>query len=152
MLQPLQQWYCDECFEVIEQATEGYVVWNSDEEGRNYGFKVIHKVKCDNHELPRSSALEDFLGADGQNKLLSMLSYGIIARLRSGCPTEQRIADIDSFVDLFRRMQVPYYEEARQRMLDPRNLDEWSGVNEIYPYQVFVLREVAAGKLDVVKK
>lgn len=58
---------------------------------------------------------------------------------------------MDEYVDLFRRMQVPHYEDARQRYLDPRNLEKWTGVNEIYPYLGEVVREIAAGKLDSIE-
>jgi hypothetical protein len=42
MLEPLGQWYCDECGEVIASPQAGCVEWEVDNEGRGWGFRILH--------------------------------------------------------------------------------------------------------------
>jgi len=145
-LKPLGQWYCDVCGQIIEKPEDGYVVWGRDEENRRLetGFKIIHQRRCDKGRLPSSSALSEFLGQDGLNKLLGMfLSNGPIRALVSRGPSEHSVADMDEFVDFFRRVQTRYYEEARCYFQKQELLDHFSDSNEIQPYQEDVLKRIA---------
>jgi hypothetical protein len=47
------------------------------------------------------------------------------------------------FVDLFRRAQTPWYEEARTRFQDSRVLEWFGGNNEHAPYIPKTLEEIA---------
>jgi len=141
MLKPLSQWYCDVCDKIIEKPEDGYVIWMNDENYRDYNFKIIHQSKCDNHEFPSSMDINSFLGEEGRNMLLSFLSIGPIKH-NIGQRGGMRIKNMDEFVDFFRRMQVPYYEEARKRFHNSNLLDDFSDANEIYSYQVKVLKKI----------
>ena len=144
MLKPLEQWYCDVCGEVIEKPEDGYVLWGhtKGEIHLETGFKIIHQSRCDNDRLPNSSHLPDFLGQDGLNKLLGQfLSIGPIQAHLSG-PSGPRVADIDEFVDFFRRLQVPYYEQARCYFHDPEFLEQYHDTNEIQAYFPEVLKKI----------
>lgn len=132
MLDPLRQWYCDTCGGVIAEPHLGYVIWKMDDEGRNCGFKVIHQSICDRKGYSLSGDIKSFLGEDGLNHLLSFLSIGPIkTRLREKNVCE--VADLDEFVDLMRRMQLPFYEEARRRFSDEDVLYRFADANEEYP-------------------
>lgn len=138
MLKPLEQWYCDVCGEIIERPKDGYVIWkreHSDTElGKEYGFKIIHQNKCDKdrQNYPSSMHLDAFLGHDGMAYLLSFLSIGPV-KAHLGQTYNAKL-DMDEFVDFFRRLQVPNYEEARRRFSHPDFLDFNSDNNEVGPY------------------
>lgn len=133
MTKPLTQWYCDVCGGLIKNVKDGYVVWDTDKEGKVTVIKVIHQSKCDDDSLPNSTALEDFLGTDGLSHLLSLMSAGPI--INNGKNRYKKgFADIDVFVDLVRRLHVPNYEEARRRFSDSELRSDYYDANEIAPY------------------
>ncbi|MDD4456999.1 MAG: hypothetical protein PHC98_05350 [Syntrophotalea acetylenica] len=133
MLKPLQQWYCDVCGEIIEKPSDGYVIWKRGADLKSSDFKIIHQGKCDLNSHIASSALSDFLGQDGMAYLTSFLSHGPV-RVRLSGPSSCEIKDMDEFTDFFRRLQLPYYEEARRRFSAPKVLERLSDWNEIAPY------------------
>lgn len=135
---PLTRWKCDHCGEMIESAEDGYVVWEDSASG-DAGFEIIHHGRCDKSGKSNSGALRNVLGSDGLAKLTSHLSYGI---LKEGFG-QPMIADMDGFVDFFRRVQLPYYEEARTGLLSEQ--EEWSDANEVRPYLQDVLQRIAKG-------
>lgn len=141
MLEPLKQWFCDVCGDIIEKPEDGYVIWQHDENRLEFDFKVIHHVKCDTKAYPLSMHLDYFLGEDGRNSLLSFLSIGTI-KINLGQRTVFRVKDIDEFVDFFRRMQVPYYEEARTKFGEGELLDYFSDSNEENPYLSDTLKSI----------
>ena len=57
---------------------------------------------------------------------------------------DRGVADLDEFVDLVRRFQIPYYEEARRHFSDPEVLDEFAEANEVYPYKPKVLKGIVS--------
>ncbi len=141
MLSPLQQWFCDTCGGVIEKPEDGYVIWRQDKDNLDFDFKIIHQSRCDNSRYSSSAALGDFLGTEGLNILLSLLSYGQI-KSNNGSLGGNSIKDMDEFVDFFRRLQTPYYEEARRHFWNGDLLADFSDANEMYPYQVEVLQRI----------
>ena len=143
MHQPLTKWFCDNCGEVIENVDVGHVVWKRDQDLREYDFKIIHR-KCDeSNQFPCWDSLKDFLGPDGLSHLLSFLSLGPFLS-RPGVSSTLGLANNDQFVDLVRRVQLPYYEEARQYFLREGMTDRMAGENEMSPYRVESLRELIA--------
>lgn len=135
---PLTVWTCDTCGEPITSVADGYVEWLQDSEGAR-AFRLVHHASasprrasdpegCYEHgrahgrnDLP----LRDFLNAPGIARLLGILEEGV--------------ADLPLFLDLFRRVQVPRYEEARPLLADARqtgDLDEYGD----YAYFPDVLR------------
>jgi hypothetical protein len=147
---PLQaaftRFYCDVCGESIDDVARGYVVWKS--VTHPSGFMIIHQKICDpKGEYSASSALRDFLGVDGLAKLTSFLSAG---ELKMGQGTEDacRIApaEMDHFIDFFRRVQLPYYEDARRRFSEDEVIQDLSDASEVYPYLERTLRRLSSGK------
>lgn len=136
---PLTRWYCDVCKKPIEDIDRGYVIWRSDEAGKDRDFKIIHQIDCDIDSFPSSLPLRDFLGPRGLVVLTSLLSPGPI-KMHFG-PGYNRVADMDGLVDLMRRVQVPHYEEARHRLFsNEKYLDDNDDANEVGPYLVDQLR------------
>mgnify|MGYP003351512562 CR=1 FL=1 len=133
MDKPLTVWYCDICGGRIEDINEGYVIWKTSPGIRAENLTVIHQTKCDSNDFPASAALKDFVGPEGLAYLLSFLSLGPIMA-RRGQKSHSSVVDLDGFVDFVRRVQTPYYEEAR-RAFGAEKLREWfSDSNEVAPY------------------
>lgn len=135
MDKPLTKWYCDVCGGVIDDVKKGYVIWRTTNAGHQaHDFKIIHQNKCDLKSYHSSAALEDFLGQRGLAYLLAKLSHGPVITNLSGQGSPQRVADFDEYTDFVRRLQTPYYEEARRSFGNPEFLQDFNDSNEVYPY------------------
>ncbi|MDT3678901.1 MAG: hypothetical protein ROZ64_08705 [Burkholderiaceae bacterium] len=129
---PLTRWYCDTCEEQIEKAEDGYVVWKNPDSHGPHSFKIIHQRRCDPKRHHFSQALADFLGPDGLAHATTLLSVGTVMKrrgIKSSAP-----GDVDAWVDFVRRLQLPYYEEARRCFKDPEYRDDMSDANEVLSY------------------
>ena len=141
MLKPLQEWICDTCNKTISSAEDGYVIWRHDIDQRDFDFKIIHKFVCEPASYPSSVPLTEFIGSKGSTYLLSFISLGKIkarGRYRNYC----HVVDFDEFVDLYRRVQIPYYEEARTKFNTPALLADMEDASELHPYQEDVLKQI----------
>jgi hypothetical protein len=154
------EWTCDTCGEPVSDPARALVVWqvrHDEEDGPSLyrEFRIVHKT-FRNEADPRdcdpgneggftdSLELDNFLGADGLTRLLSFLSAGpLIGAGRSRIAPE----DLDGYVDLVRRIQVPNYDRARPRFGDETTLDWLSDANEIAPYTTGMLARIADGRL-----
>lgn len=123
MLRPLEQFKCDECGQTIDSPSDGYVEWEEVEEDGHYtvrGLRIVHKP----HASPNYGGCYRYEGSPyrldneltffleyPQQHLFSFLDPGIVHN------REQRnfnkVADFPAFVDFFKRLTIPYYEEAR---------------------------------------
>lgn len=136
--EPLTRWTCDTCHEDITDPERALLVYLEDgeEPWLRYDFRLVHKSIEDRRCDPGSRAgysssieLSALLGIDGLNYLLSFLSVGT---LKEG--GGMRVRDMDGFVDLVRRLQVPNYEAARARFHEHEVQERYSDANEILPY------------------
>ncbi|WCF11577.1 hypothetical protein NDS46_29975 (plasmid) [Paenibacillus thiaminolyticus] len=103
----MKEWICDKCGEVIEKAEDGYFEWKKNDADLNYGFRIVHFKTCQYNEnlfaedeYLQDLQLDEFVGADGLVRLLDLLS-------------KRKFRDINEFLEVFHRLQVPFYEEAR---------------------------------------
>lgn len=135
---PFSSWKCDVCGEKIEAVDDGYVIWHDTVNDGPHDFHVIHQSRCDDGKHHSSGALRDFLGADGLAKLTSMMSYGPLKGDEPG-----KLQHLAEFTDIFRRMQLPYYEEARQNFNLDSVRDDFSGATEVRPYMQDCLKDIA---------
>lgn len=141
MLIPLKQWVCDACKEIIEKHEEGNVIWEEDYQGLCINFKITHNIRCNKNPHSKTIDIESLIGVNGISKLLAFLTPGPIRR-SLGSTGQNEISDFDNFVDLFRRLQVPHYEEARIKFSNFMLLDEFSDANEYSPYQSEILKQI----------
>ena len=144
----IKQWICDVCGKIIETPEDGYVVWkwvcdNSENvaiEGK-FEYRIIHggSQHCDkDRTYTLSSALSDFLGYNGLVKLLSMIDAGPMHM-----PVfRERITNIRDYLEFFRRVQLPYYEEARLLWDIAYNDGFFDGGNEVWIYLPSTLEEI----------
>lgn len=151
---PLTHWTCDVCGEGITDPNSGLVVWRRGVNLSHYGFKVVHKsiggLDCDSGAAAGYTSNLDisaFLGEEGQARLLAFLRPGPLISDREGT-SRTHVEDTDEYVDLFRRFQTPWYEEARQKWDDSETQQKVADANEVYPYIPDVLVRVARGQLD----
>jgi hypothetical protein len=132
MDQPFRRFYCDVCGKPIDDLKRGYVIWKTDgPDHREHSFKIIHQKVCDQKDYGASMPLMDYLGPDGLSRLLAFLSYGPLAQTSE---KEKGPADMDEFVDLVRRLQIPHYEEARRKFSDEKVQHYHQGNNQVAPY------------------
>jgi len=137
---PLTRWYCDTCGEQIEKAEDGYVIWNDMGPEGPRSYKIIHQGRCDQRETHNSSAaLTDYLGADGLAIATAHVSIGAVKK-RMGAG-DSAPGDVDAWVDFVRRVQLPYYEEARRCFGHPEYRERMSDSNEVAPYLEETLKD-----------
>lgn len=138
-MEPLRQWICDVCGRVIEKPEDGYVVWGTNEQGKIDKIRILHKnnhvngcvTGCDHdHRYPLSLPVESFLGDDGKVLLLSLIDPGSNFQAEY----QEHIANMRLFLEFFRRVQLPYYEEARLYWEKARVDGYFAGANEIWTY------------------
>lgn len=151
-LKPLEQWICDECNEVIAKVGDGYVEWLHPLDGKAHGFRIIHHAphsprRQDDPPSERSRggncyrytnapgrmdiSLDSYAGANGLPTLLRLVDIGPYHDENYSGPMAR---DLREWTELFRRLQLPYYEEARlywQRALEDGYFD---GANEVWIY------------------
>lgn len=136
--EPLTRWRCDVCEKWITSAEDGYVLWEVEPNGV-CDFQIVHQGECDADIASRSEALPSFLGPNGLARLTAFLSLG---PARPGS-RPVHATDADGWVDLVRRVQLPFYEEARAELQRKSAAGEYGGWNEAAPYLQENLRGLA---------
>ncbi len=142
-LEPLQQFFCDQCGQLIEEPEHGYVEWHID----NSGWHIVHHANYSPLQpekncyagFDKTIALTRFLGPAGMAYIIGFLDVGehlpdVEKRIRA--------ADIREFVEFVRRVTLPYYEEARQYWDEAKRGGFFEGANESWPYAPDVLKQV----------
>ena len=125
-LEPLNQWICDRCYQVIKSSEEGLVEWLMEkDEGTGiplvaFGFRITHHAMSSpsaphgNCRLYRDRGcdahLREFVGSEGLAMLTHFLDPGPGERDYKG----PEVRSVREWLELFRRIQLPGYEEARQ--------------------------------------
>lgn len=137
-LQPLKQWICDRCAGLIERPEDGCVHWRRDEARRFYEFTIIHRVRssplggdfgCHPQRIEQDADVLVMLGHRGLVRLLAMMDVG-----RYHDPDGRdvgQVKDIRGWTEVFRRLHLPYYEEARLYFEEVRASGDFDGINEI---------------------
>lgn len=123
---PLKQWICDTCGELIPLPEAGYVEWLDD--GAELGardFYVVHHgpaspkhpqghcYQHEDHKDRRDLPVDRFLGDAGLSYLLSFLDHGKEFDPKGKHPPRVKGGNRE-WVELVRRLHLPYFEEARQ--------------------------------------
>lgn len=157
-MEPLKQWICDTCGELIESPEDGFVEWLSPMEEGVREFRIVHHAPkspywegrgrgrdCYHHTKHpnrRDLHLEDFIGPDGLVLLLSFLDVGDV--LDPDFEHPPKVGDMRNFIETFRRLQLPGYEEARRYFREASNSGDFDGANELTPYLQDKMRNIIA--------
>ncbi|MBA4316776.1 MAG: hypothetical protein C0412_00090 [Flavobacterium sp.] len=131
MLTPLNQFICDHCKNIIRNPEEGYLSWI--ENNTEYGIRIVHNLHSDhyahtnrkcfpNDPDPLDGELGQFLGASGLGLLTHIMYNKETQTLLSGTWS--------NFFEIIRRLQIPYYEEARAYFNKANEQGVFSDVNE----------------------
>jgi hypothetical protein len=149
---PSRQWICDSCCEVIQKPEHGYLEWKRDpEQGsgprHRAGFRIVHHALHSPHRTEKHQRgdgtncyykksdrggdfeLTHFLGPDGLVALTAWIDVGEEKDPEYSGPA----VDLREWTVLFRRLHVPYYEEARQ-YFDRASRDHFGESNEVTFY------------------
>lgn len=133
-------WRCDACATpvtadggVLAYLTQGRPPFAS---GR---FRILHAPcgMAEDAELV-TVRLSACLDRDGLSLMLAFLSAGPGRRDETG-PT---VDDVDEFVDVIRRLHVPFYEPARLRFGEPQVQRTLRRADRASPYQSAALRSL----------
>ena len=125
-LEPLEQFFCDSCGEIILTPEEGWVEWignTFDAKYLTYGYRIVHHASasprkeegmdCYNYTKQigvNDRNLKSFMGDNILIALYNFLDKGSHKRQNYLGPD---VEDMREFVDFMRRLTIPYYEEAR---------------------------------------
>ncbi|MEW6436217.1 MAG: hypothetical protein AB1508_03490 [Pseudomonadota bacterium] len=114
-IKPLTHWKCDSCDELVTKET-GWLEWIEEDDIRNSKAKEFHivhnKKECfhhSNHPGRKDNHLGECLGYNGLQYLLEIA--------HNGGAGKHSIHDASEYVELIRRLHVPYYEEARMNFV-----------------------------------
>lgn len=134
-------WRCDGCGTVV--AADGGVLAFRTQPHPPYssgGFMILHASCLGPVEAEYGTVqLSACLDRDGLSLLLAFLSAG------PGRPDEPgpTVQDMDEFVDVIRRLHIPFYEPARPRFDDPPVRRALRRADRVSPYQSTALRRLA---------
>ena len=149
MLEPIQQWICDSCSEIISTHEQGYVEWMETDK-KMHSFRIVHHAPYSPRKQKGSSCyyanserggdlhLRDLVGAQGLLILTSWIDRGEWHTSKYEGP---RVRDLREWTTLCRRLQVPYYEEARRYREELSEVYS-DGANEIYLYLPETLKHI----------
>lgn len=157
MLKPLEQFICDTCGGIIEKPEDSYVEFIRESGDLAHSFNIVHHApkspyyeednssrskNCYQHtnEIGRSdSHLNDFLGTKGIAYITSFIDVG-----------EYHIPEYDGvrfkngreFATFIRRVQIPYFEEARHHFDKAIQDGLIDGQNELAIFDADFLKEI----------
>lgn len=137
-LKPLRQWKCDVCGEIIERPEDGYVQWKRNDDMQIEDFIIVHHKTASPKKNSRRGCykydsdcdLESFLGEKGIVELHALLDPGEYHMPEF----KSFVADLRKWLDFYKRLQLPYYEEARQYWDNAMHDGYFGDSNEIYIY------------------
>jgi hypothetical protein len=148
-MHPLSSWVCDTCGQKITEPQSANVISRVLDDDATAEYRIVHKNMggrtCDpgaKGGFLHNMSLDTYLGPDGLAWILSELSLG---PLREG-QGQPRVDDVNQFVDFVRRVQTPWYEEARRRFGERSVQDALSDANEVLPYLPETLERIAKGE------
>jgi hypothetical protein len=154
MLIPLKEFICDTCGEIIEKPEDGYVEWVYSDDGMQTQFNIIHHGgssprKKYNHDgcyqhANRNGRMDEPLNhcLDPNRMMAFLLRFIDMGRYHD--PSGKYIAkvNISEYVELVRRLTIPYYEEAKVYWNEAISDGYFDGDNEINIYTVYFLKGI----------
>lgn len=114
-LQPLKQWICDTCGETINKPEDGWWEFLQDKDDLIFGFRIVHhKESCmyDSQKLRRKNL------SDGHSSLDHVVKPGYFGHMLQWLELSEtkKMNDhfvMTEFIEIMRRLYLPYWEEAR---------------------------------------
>jgi hypothetical protein len=151
MLIPLKQFICDACKNVIEVPEKGWLEWITDPGTRMaHSFHIVHHFPAS----PKEGQVRCYLHHDAQGRsdeplasVMSSLIPNLLMHLDVGAYHNPnyvgpRVGDMRNYVEIFRRLTIPYYEEARLCWEDGIEGGDFDMHNEVSIFQEEFLKEL----------
>jgi hypothetical protein len=134
-MEPLRQFICDTCGELITEPDQGFIEWETDyvsgRKARN--FKIVHhalhspRVGEGCYVIDSASAhLQDMLGDRGIVRLINFIDVGEYLQPDYRGPD---VNDLREFTEFMRRLTIPHYEEAKMYWADAMSAGDFDGAN-----------------------
>lgn len=159
MLNPLTQFICDTCGEIINSPKEGWIEWISPWESEDdkrlcFDFRIVHHLTssplginsndgCYQHTdaIGRSDLnLDNFTNKEtGMAHILKFLDVGPYHEQNYEGPY---IKDMREYVEIIRRLTIPYYEEARLYWSQALEDGYFDDANEVWMYKTDNLKQL----------
>lgn len=137
---------CDTCGDLIDDPGRALVINRLTNDNVPHDFKIVHKNmdgrQCDpgaNAGYIHNLELDAYLGPRGVLRLLSLISPGPAI---STSNFESYQVDREEFAELFRRVQIPMYEQARRHFATARGREILAGANAVSAYSPGTLRDL----------
>ncbi|MBA7711237.1 hypothetical protein ES703_120192 [subsurface metagenome] len=117
---PLKQWICDSCGKIIKKPKDGWYEWYSDNKtALHTGFRIVHhrpncmyddKALHQQNRSEHSLPLSYVVGSAGRSAGLGYFLFSIVLAEKKEV---YKLADIEEYIEIIRRLYLPYWEEAR---------------------------------------
>jgi hypothetical protein len=139
-MEPLEQFICDTCDTIIEKVENGAIEYLSsyDKDGKQLplkSFRICHaKSQCYKHLNTSGKCSRMLSEFNEENKVILLLE--LIDREYVSYDLES----LKEFLELFRRLTIPYYEEARQYWASAKK--DGLIINKITCYQESSLKKI----------
>ena len=118
----LDQFICDTCNQIIENIEEGAIEWISPFDGNgkqlpSHSFRICHNnYNCYSiYKKVTGGVSRELVHFNDKIKIIELLA--IIDK--EYFPFDQN--SLNEYIELFRRLTIPYYEEARQYWNEANN-------------------------------
>ena len=137
--QPLKQWKCDACGKLIENISDGW--FECEYDGSHVcDFRIIHQ-SCQSGARRNlsDSPLEHFIGELGMIQMLGMVDHGKYLSPEYKGP---KVKDFREWSEMFRRLFVPHYEEARLYFDKAVSDGFFDTMNELNYFQQDTLKQI----------
>lgn len=121
---PLKQWICDSCGKIIKKPKDGWYEWYSEwysdsETTLHTGFRIVHhhpdcmyddKALHQQNRSEHSLPLSYVVGSAGRSAGFGYFLFSIVLTEKKEV---YKLADIEEYIEIIRRLYLPYWEEAR---------------------------------------
>lgn len=141
-IEPLKQWICDTCGELISCPEDGFLEIGHGADGAITDMRIVHHMKSS----PRGNCYKGYSGTIQLNHLIG--EHGIVQLLslldpgEDFCDYRPRVENVRKYAEIFRRLSVPYYEEARLYWDEAKADGFFDGANEVWTFLPEHLKEL----------
>lgn len=150
MLKPLKQFICDTCGQVIEKPEDGWFEWiQVDHTQPRHSFRIVHHKSasprkhleegCYQHGNARGRS-DDHLHNILEHELIHLLYFLDVGPHHDPDAKDPGVQNMREFLEIFRRLTIPYYEEARQYASIAKKDGYFEQANELMVYTEDFLR------------
>lgn len=142
MWKPLEQWQCDSCGNIIEKVADGVLEW-IDQDGSVQEFKIVHKRSCSHqikHYDRKTRELENFVGPKGMPSIV--LFFDSREEINPGRSSINKDQDMRELVELIKRLNLAYYEQARIYWTKATNNGFFTGGDTAWMYLPSTLKKL----------